>query len=291
MVRTLSQIATPKSEQGMAFDTVPTPDESSRQVLEVINLEAVYNEVVLVTRGVSLSVKDGKIVTLLGANGAGKSTTMKAISGLLQLEGGDIRQGEVRLFGERIDHLDPSAIVKRGLFQVMEGRGIVADMTVRENLRLGAYSLPGPPRSEDFDLVFRYFPRLKERLDGTAGYLSGGEQQMLAIGRALMGHPKFILMDEPSMGLSPMLTREVFSIIATINKEQSLPVLLVEQNANMALGVADFGYIMESGRIVMEGTAEQLRNNEDIKEFYLGTSKEGQSFRDLKSFKRRKRWL
>jgi branched-chain amino acid transport system ATP-binding protein len=263
----------------------------SSPLLEVANIEVVYSDVILVLRGLSLSVQQGQIVALLGANGAGKSTTLKAISGLLKTEEGEVTRGEVRFAGERIDGIEPHRIVRRGIFQVMEGRRIVADMTSLENLRLGAYTRTDREVKQDIDMVYGYFPRLKERT-GLAGYLSGGEQQMLAIGRALMARPKLILMDEPSMGLSPLLVKEVFGIIRRINAELGVTILLVEQNARMALSVASYGYVMEQGKVVLDGTAEALSANEDVKEFYLGGhGAERKSFRNLKSYKRRKRWL
>lgn len=260
-------------------------------VLEINNIEVVYNDVIQVLKGVSLSVPDRQIVTLLGGNGAGKSTTLKAISGLLRGELGEIIRGEITFMGERIDKLDPAEIVARGIFQVMEGRRVIEDMTVHENLRMGAYSRIGKPSKDAFERVYEYFPRLKERESATAGYLSGGEQQMLAIGRALMAKPRLILMDEPSMGLSPILVKEVFSIIKRINQEEKLPILLVEQNANMALRHAEHGYVMEQGKIMMTAPSSELLENEDIKEFYLGAGDGDHSFKKLKSFKRRKRWL
>ena len=260
-------------------------------LLEVANIEVVYSDVILVLRGLSMAVPQGKIVALLGANGAGKSTTLKAISGLLKTEEGEVTRGEVRFAGERIDGIDPHEIVRRGIFQVMEGRRIVSDMTCHENLRLGAFTRRDGEVRQDIDMVYSFFPRLKERT-GLAGYLSGGEQQMLAIGRALMARPKLILMDEPSMGLSPLLVKEVFGIIRRINAELGVTILLVEQNARMALSVADYGYVMEQGKVVLDGTAESLAANEDVKEFYLGGhGAERKSFRNLKSYKRRKRWL
>ncbi|HCH5585264.1 TPA: ABC transporter ATP-binding protein [Vibrio parahaemolyticus] len=265
--------------------------EPEEILLSVNNIEVVYDEVILVLRGVSLEVPKGKIVTLLGANGAGKSTTLKAISGLLKTEDGEVTRGEINFMGERIDNKSPEEIVRSGIFQVMEGRRIVEDMTVIENLRLGAFTRNDNEVEQDIEMVFDYFPRLKERT-GLAGYLSGGEQQMLAIGRALMARPKMILLDEPSMGLSPLLVKEVFSIINKINKDQGITMLLVEQNANFALHAADYGYIMESGKIVLDGTKHELLNNEDVKEFYLGGGDEDRkSFKNLKSYKRRKRWL
>ena len=260
-------------------------------ILEVKNIEVVFNDVILVLRGLSLEARRGGITALLGANGAGKSTTLKAISGLLAVEDGAITRGSVSFDGEEITRLPPNRIVQRGIFQVMEGRGIVQDMTVIENLRLGAHTRRSAHVGEDMDQVFDYFPRLKERT-GLAGYLSGGEQQMLAIGRALMARPKMILMDEPSMGLSPLLVKEVFAIIREINRDLGVTILLVEQNARAALSVASHGYIMEQGKVVLDGSAAELRDNEDVKEFYLGgAGAERRSFRNLKSFKRRKRWL
>ncbi len=267
-----------------------TPAEAPA-LLEVNNIEVVYNDVILVLRGLSLRVPKGRIVALLGANGAGKSTTLKAISGLLKTEEGEVTRGEVLFDGQRINGTDPHLIVRRGIFQVMEGRRIVADMTCLENLRLGAFTRSDNEVKRDIDMVYSFFPRLKERT-GLAGYLSGGEQQMLAIGRALMARPKLILMDEPSMGLSPLLVKEVFGIIRRLNEELGITILLVEQNARMALSVASYGYVMEGGKVVLDGTAEALSTNEDVKEFYLGgRGAERKSFRGLKSYKRRKRWL
>ena len=260
-------------------------------LLSINNIEVVYDDVILVLRGLSLEVPKGAIVALLGANGAGKSTTLKAISGLLKTEDGEVTRGEILFEGQRINGIDPDKIVRRGIFQVMEGRRIVADMTSLENLRLGAFTRRDGEVSADIDMVFKYFPRLKERT-GLAGYLSGGEQQMLAIGRALMARPKMILMDEPSMGLSPLLVKEVFAIIKEINRDLGVTILLVEQNARAALSVASHGYIMEQGKVVLDGSADELRDNEDVKEFYLGMSDEGRkSFRDVRSYRRRKRWL
>ena len=260
-------------------------------MLTVNNIEVVYDEVILVLRGVSLSVPAGEIVALLGPNGAGKSTTLKAISGLLHTENGEVTRGNVRFMGEEIADLMPEQIVRRGIFQVMEGRRIIEDMTVLENLRLGAYTRRDNGIKRDLDMVFDFFPRLRERT-GLAGYLSGGEQQMLAISRALMARPKMMLLDEPSMGLSPLLIKEVFGIIAQLNKELGITILLVEQNARMALHVANYGYIMESGKVVLDGPRQGLVDNEDVKEFYLGGGGEARkSFKNLKSYKRRKRWL
>ena len=254
------------------------------------NIEVVYDEVILVLRGVSLEVPKGEIVTLLGPNGAGKSTTLKAISGLLGTEDGKVTRGSIQYVGEDIANSAPEQIVRQGIFQVMEGRRIIGDMTIRENLRLGAYTRRDREVNSDIEKIYHYFPRLKER-SGLAGYLSGGEQQMLAIGRAMMARPKVMLLDEPSMGLSPLLVKEVFNIIKTINREQGITMLLVEQNANIALQHATYGYVMESGKIVLDGTRDELLNNEDIKQFYLGGGEERRSFKNLKSYKRRKRWL
>jgi branched-chain amino acid transport system ATP-binding protein len=260
-------------------------------LLSVRNIEVAYDEVILVLRGLSLEVPRGSVVALLGANGAGKSTTLKAISGLLKTEEGEVTRGEIVFDGQRIDGTDPDQIVRRGIFQVMEGRRVIADMTTLENLRLGAFTRRDKDVARDLEMVLDYFPRLRERT-GLAGYLSGGEQQMLAIGRALMARPKMILMDEPSMGLSPLLVKEVFSIIRDINRNLGVTVLLVEQNTRAALSVASYGYIMDQGKIVLDGTANELRNNEDVKEFYLGgAGEQRKSFKNLKSFRRRKRWL
>ncbi len=277
-------------------DTAHTTDRTAAAatatapLLAVRNVEVVYDDVILVLRGLSLDVPRGAIVALLGANGAGKSTTLKAISGLLKTEDGEVTRGEILFDGQRIDGIDPDRIVQRGIFQVMEGRRIIADMTSLENLRLGAFTRRDREIDADIERVFTYFPRLKERT-GLAGYLSGGEQQMLAIGRALMARPKMILMDEPSMGLSPLLVKEVFGIIRQINADLGVTILLVEQNARAALSVASHGYIMEQGKVVLDGSAESLRDNEDVKEFYLGGGEQRRSFKNLKSFKRRKRWL
>ena len=269
----------------------PAPAQAPAPLLAVRNIEVVYDDVILVLRGLSLEVPQGAIVALLGANGAGKSTTLKAISGLLKTEDGEVTRGEIVFNGERINGIDPDKIVRRGIFQVMEGRRIISDMTSLENLKLGAFTRSDRNVDADIEMVFNYFPRLKERT-GLAGYLSGGEQQMLAIGRALMARPKMILMDEPSMGLSPLLVKEVFAIIKEINRDLGVTILLVEQNARAALSVASHGYIMEQGKVVLDGSADELRDNEDVKEFYLGgAGDQRKSFKNLKSFKRRKRWL
>jgi branched-chain amino acid transport system ATP-binding protein len=268
-----------------------SPAVGAEPLLSVRNIEVAYDEVILVLRGLSLAVPRGSVVALLGANGAGKSTTLKAISGLLKTEEGEVTRGEIVFDGQRIDGADPDQIVRRGIFQVMEGRRVIADMTTLENLRLGAFTRRDKDVARDLEMVLDYFPRLRERT-GLAGYLSGGEQQMLAIGRALMARPKMILMDEPSMGLSPLLVKEVFSIIRDINQNLGVTVLLVEQNTRAALSVASYGYIMDQGKIVLDGIADELRNNEDVKEFYLGgAGEQRKSFKNLKSFRRRKRWL
>ena len=261
-------------------------------MLKIKNIEVVYNEVVLVIKGLSLEVNEGEIVSLLGANGAGKSTTLKSISGLLKTEDGETTKGSILFEGYDITRSNPSEIVKKGIFQVMEGRRCIADMTIEENLRLGAHTRTDRKMiNNDIEEVMNFFPRLRER-KGLSGYLSGGEQQMLAIGRALMAKPKIILMDEPSMGLSPMLVKEVFDIIRKLNKELGITILLVEQNAKLALNLSSRSYIMENGKIVMEGKSEDLIENEDVKEFYLGGGNDNRkSFKDLKSYKRRKRWL
>ena len=262
-------------------------------MLQVHNIEVIYNDAILVLKGMSLRVPEGQIVALLGPNGAGKSTTLKAISGLLKSEEGEVTDGDIRLLGTRIDRLEPEEIVRRGIFQVMEGRRVFEDLTVDENILMGAYTRKDTEGvKRDHSLVFDYFPRLRERRNQLAGYLSGGEQQMLAISRGLMARPKIMLLDEPSLGLAPILVKEIFSIIRKINQEEKTTILLVEQNANMALAIADFGYIMENGRIVLDGESDKLKANEDVKRFYLGGADgERKSYRDLKFYKRRKRWL
>jgi branched-chain amino acid transport system ATP-binding protein len=281
------QIAPQAAAQAVSVAVAPV----EAPLLTLANVEVAYDDVVLVLRGVSLSVPKGKIVTLLGPNGAGKSTTLKAISGLLRSENGEIVAGEIHFEGKNIARQLPEKTVRGGIFQVMEGRRIFGDMTVIENLRVGAFTRSDGDVSADMDRVFSYFPRLKERT-GLAGYLSGGEQQMLAIGRAIMAAPKMILLDEPSMGLAPLLVQEVFAIIQKLNAELGITMLLVEQNANMALSVAHYGYIMESGKIVLDGPKESLVSNEDVREFYLGGGgHQRKNFRDVKSFRRRKRWL
>jgi branched-chain amino acid transport system ATP-binding protein len=267
---------------------------ATQAYLAVSNVEVIYDHVILVLRGVSLEVREGQIVALLGANGAGKTTTLKAISNLLRAERGDVTKGQIVFRGERIDQLDPAALVKRGICQVMEGRHCFAHLTVEENLLTGAYTRGalGSGVQEDLEKVYRYFPRLKERRGTQAGYTSGGEQQMTAIGRALMARPKMILLDEPSMGLAPQLVEEIFQIVQRLNREENVSFLLAEQNTHIALRYADYGYILENGRVVMDGEGKDLAQNEDVKEFYLGfSSGERKSFRDVKSYRRRKRWL
>jgi len=263
-------------------------------VLEVNNIEVIYNKVVQALRGLSLVVPRGEIVALLGSNGAGKSTTLKAISGLLALENGALAGGSILFNGRPVAPLAPQQLVRRGLSHVMEGRRVFEDLTVEENLVAASYALTGRPNAKpDYDLVYSYFPRLHERRKGLAGYLSGGEQQMLAIGRALIAEPTLILLDEPSLGLSPKLVEDIFGIIARINAERGTSMLLVEQNATVALAVAHRGYIMENGKIVIDGPAELLAGDADVREFYLGMGGAGEAkgFKDIKHYKRRKRWL
>ncbi|WP_285905361.1 ABC transporter ATP-binding protein [Pseudodesulfovibrio pelocollis] len=263
------------------------------EILKVENLEVVYNDVVLVLKGLSLACPRGEITALLGANGAGKSTTLKAISGLLESEHGEVTDGSVIYQDEPIQHLIPEKIVRKGIFQVMEGRRIFEDLTVEENLRCGAFTRPRSEIPGGLEKVYAYFPRLKERRRQLAGYMSGGEQQMCAIGRAIMARPQLLLLDEPSLGLAPLLVEEIFDIIKRINAEEGVSVLLVEQNARAALSVATRGYIMENGRVVMDGNASELLNNPDVQEFYLGMGHAGdrRSYRDVKHYRRRKRWL
>ncbi|MEE8504609.1 MAG: ABC transporter ATP-binding protein [Kiloniellales bacterium] len=274
--------------------TNPAAGENRSPVLSINNIEVIYDHVILVLKGVSLEVPKGGIVALLGANGAGKSTTLKAISNLLRAERGDVTKGTIEFEGERIDALTPSDLVKRGVIQVMEGRHIFEHLTVEENLLTGAYTRRDGRGAiqKDLDMVYGYFPQLKERRGAQAGYTSGGEQQMCAIGRSLMSRPKLILLDEPSMGLAPQLVEVIFETVKRLNEEEGVTFLLAEQNTNMALKYAKFGYILENGRVVLDGAAKTLRENEDVKEFYLGISTGGRkSYRDTKHYKRRKRWL
>ncbi|MFA5664481.1 ABC transporter ATP-binding protein [Castellaniella sp.] len=262
-------------------------------ILDVNGIEVIYNRVILVLKGVSLRVSEGRIVALLGGNGAGKTTVLRAISNLLGAERGEVTKGSITLRGEHIERLTPADLVKRGVIQVMEGRHCFAHLTIEENLLTGAYTLKRKADTmHNLDKVYAYFPRLKERRHSQAAYTSGGEQQMCAIGRALMSDPRLVLLDEPSMGLAPQIVEEVFNIVHDLNQREQVTFLLAEQNTNMALKYADYGYIMENGRIVLDGLASDLRNNEDVKEFYLGVGDaERTSLRDVKSYKRRKRWL
>src|SRR5438093_444410 len=272
----------------------PVVSDAPRPLLSVSNIEVIYDHVILVLKGVSLTVPEGGIVALLGANGAGKSTTLKAISGLLRTERGEVTKGAIEFRGRAIHRQNPSEVVRRGIVQVMEGRHVFEHLTVEENLLTGAYTRRnGQSTKKDLDVVYHYFPRLTERRGFKAGYVSGGEQQMVAIGRALMARPTLMLLDEPSMGLAPMLVTEIFEIVARLNRAEGVAVLLAEQNATMALQVARHGYVMENGRIVLDGDAKAISENEDIKEFYLGLTGVGQrkSYRDVKHYRRRKRWL
>jgi len=263
-------------------------------MLALNNIEVVYDGVILVLRGVSLAAEEGHITTLLGANGAGKTTTLKAVSGLLHAERGEVTKGNVELDGVRLDRLPPHEVVKRGIVQVFEGRRVFENLTIEENLVAGAHSKRDSAEvRRGIDRVYASFPVLRERRNISAGYLSGGEQQMLVIGRALMSDPKVILLDEPSLGLAPMVVEEIFGVVRRLKEEQGLTVLLVEQNAALALDIADHGYVMENGRIVLEGPANTLRQNSDVKEFYLGLNDAGtrKSYRETKNYRRRKRWL
>jgi branched-chain amino acid transport system ATP-binding protein len=263
-------------------------------MLNLNNIEVVYDGVILVLKGVSVEVREGTITTILGANGAGKTTTLKAISGVLYSERGAITKGSIELAGQRLNGMRASDVTRLGIAQVFEGRRVFEHLTAEENLIAGGHIMPDIKSIRDgIDMVYTYFPRLRERRHQQSGYLSGGEQQMLAIGRALMSKPKVVLLDEPSLGLAPMLVEEIFAIVQRLVKQERLTVLLVEQNATMALGIAEHGYVMENGRIVLEGDAEKLRSNSDIKEFYLGLNEVGarKSYRDVKHYRRRKRWL
>jgi branched-chain amino acid transport system ATP-binding protein len=266
----------------------------SETLLEVNNVEVIYNHVILVLKGVSLKVPKGGITALLGGNGAGKTTTLKAISNLLHSERGEVTKGSVIYRGEPVQGMDPETLVKKGVIQVMEGRHCFEHLTVEENLLTGSYTRKDGAAAiaHDLEKVYTYFPRLKERRKSQAGYTSGGEQQMCALGRALMSKPETILLDEPSMGLAPQLVEEIFQIVKSLNEKEGVSFLLAEQNTNVALRFAHYGYILESGRIVMDGPSAELRENPDVKEFYLGVSEEGRkSFRDVRSYRRRKRWL
>jgi len=272
---------------------IPKP-AAAKPLLDVNGIEVIYNHVILVLKGVSLAVPEGGVVALLGANGAGKTTTLKAVSNLLRAERGEVTKGTIAFRGERVEAMNPSDLVKRGVVQVMEGRHCFAHLSVEENLLTGAYTR-GASRAQirqDLEKVYDFFPRLKQRRGSLAGYTSGGEQQMTAIGRALMARPTMILLDEPSMGLAPQIVEEIFEIVKSLNSKERVSFLLAEQNTMVALRFADFGYILENGRVVMEGSASHLAENEDVKEFYLGISTGGRkSFRETKHYRRRKRWL
>jgi len=276
----------------MSAQIAPSPAMPS--YLSVNNVEVIYDHVILVLKGVSLTVPEGKIVALLGGNGAGKSTTLKSISTLLRGERGEVTKGSIEFRGERVDQLTPNELVRKGMCQVMEGRHCFAHLTVEENLLTGAFTRKGS-RAElraELERVYHYFPRLKQRKDSLSGYTSGGEQQMTAVGRALMARPKMILLDEPSMGLAPQIVEEIFEIVTNLNTQEQVTFLLAEQNTNVALKYSNYGYILENGRVVMEGESAALATNEDVKEFYLGISTGARkSYRDVKSYRRRKRWL
>ncbi len=280
-----------ESEILEAFDSAPLAAET---ILKVNNIEVIYDHVALVLKGVSLVVPRGGVVAILGANGAGKTTTLKAISNLLHAERGEVTKGSVEFKGERVDKLSPNELVRRGCIQVMEGRHCFGHLSIEENLLTGAFTRRDGSKAvkADLEMIYEYFPRLRQRKSSMAGYTSGGEQQMCAIGRAMMSRPSMILLDEPSMGLAPQVVDEIFEIVKDLNRKQGVSFLVAEQNTNMALKYASYGYIMETGRIVMDGAADALRDNEDVKEFYLGVGGEGRkSFRAAKSYKRRKRWL
>jgi branched-chain amino acid transport system ATP-binding protein len=266
----------------------------SESILRINSIEVMYQEVILVLKGVSIDLPQGGIVALLGANGAGKSTTLKSISGLLKHEDGEVTDGSIEFMGEKIHHLPAEEIARRGIFQVIEGRKVFEHLTVEENLRVGAHLRGrGSATKERLEMVYHYFPRLVERRHVLAGYISGGEQQMTVIGRALMAQPKLMLLDEPSMGLAPLLIKEIFDIITRLNREERIPLLLVEQNVKLALTVAPYAYVLENGRLVMHDTSDKLKENPDIRDFYLGLSEIGErkNFRHVKHYKRRKRWL
>jgi branched-chain amino acid transport system ATP-binding protein len=276
------------------MSAVPKPAAASSAYLSINNIEVIYDHVILVLKGVSLTVEKGHIVALLGANGAGKTTTLKAISNLLRAERGEVTKGTIEFDGQRVDHLTPNELVKLGVVQVMEGRHCFQHLTVEENLLTGAFTrkASGAEIKRDLEMVYTYFPRLKERRKSQSGYTSGGEQQMTAVGRALMARPSMILLDEPSMGLAPQIVEEIFEIVKDLNRKEGVSFLLAEQNTMVALRYADYGYILENGRVVMDGEAAKLRENDDVKEFYLGVSSgERKSFRDTKFYRRRKRWL
>ncbi len=285
---------TPPGQPSAVHPPLEGEGASAKPILSVNNIEVIYDHVILVLKGVSLNVPKGGITALLGANGAGKTTTLKAISNLLHAERGEVTKGSIVFEGDEVQSLSPNHLVRRGCIQVMEGRHCFGHLSVEDNLMTGAFTRRDGKAAinDDLELVYQYFPRLKVRRASQAGYTSGGEQQMTAIGRALMSRPKMILLDEPSMGLAPQLVEEIFEIVKKLNDEQGVSFLLAEQNTNVALRYAKYGYILESGRVVLDGEAEALRSNEDVKEFYLGVGGEGRkSFRDVKHYKRRKRWL
>ncbi|WP_343651137.1 ABC transporter ATP-binding protein [Herbaspirillum sp.] len=284
--------ATPIPTSASTVHSATAPAQA--KALAINNIEVIYDHVILVLKGVSLDVPEGKIVALLGANGAGKSTTLKAISNLLHAERGDVTKGSIEFRGERVDRMTPNDLVKRGVIQVMEGRHCFGHLTVEENLLTGAYTrgISHAEVKHELEKIYDYFPRLKVRRKSQSGYTSGGEQQMTAIGRAMMAKPSMILLDEPSMGLAPQIVEEIFEIVKDLNSKEKVSFLLAEQNTMVALRYADFGYILENGRVVMEGAARELADNEDVKEFYLGVSGAGRkNFRDMKFYRRRKRWL
>jgi branched-chain amino acid transport system ATP-binding protein len=277
-----------------ALSSVAPAAAPVRPILAINNIEVIYDHVILVLKGVSLTVPKGGIVAILGANGAGKTTTLKAISNLLKAERGEVTKGSIEFEGERVDRMTPNELVRRGCIQVMEGRHCFGHLTIEENLLTGAFTRRDGAAAikRDMEMVYNYFPRLRQRKSSISGYTSGGEQQMCAIGRALMSRPKMILLDEPSMGLAPQIVEEIFEIVKDLNAKENVSFLIAEQNTNMALRYATYGYIMETGRIVMDGEAKALRENEDVKEFYLGVAEGAKkSFRDVKHYKRRKRWL
>ena len=276
------------------LDAPQTTDVQAETLVDVNNIEVIYNHVILVLKGVSLTVPKGGITALLGGNGAGKTTTLKAVSNLLHSERGEVTKGSIKYRGQSVHESEPAALVEKGVIQVMEGRHCFEHLTVEENLLTGAYTRKDGNAAvqQDLELVYNYFPRIKERRRSQAGYTSGGEQQMVAMGRAMMSRPETILLDEPSMGLAPQLVEEIFNIVKDLNEKEGVSFLLAEQNTNVALRFAHYGYILESGRVVMDGPAAELRENPDVKEFYLGMSDEGRkSFRDVRSYRRRKRWL
>jgi branched-chain amino acid transport system ATP-binding protein len=286
----VGRLSPPHAGKANVYKEKVVPEDNT--ILKINNIEVRYHEVILVLKGISIEVPAGGIVALLGANGAGKSTTLKAVSGLLKHEDGEVTDGSIEFIGERIHKLEAEAISKRGIFQIIEGRRVFEHLTVEENLTVGGHLRPTGLKDR-LDMVYHYFPRLKERRNIIAGFISGGEQQMCVIGRAMMAQPKLMLLDEPSMGLAPLLIKEIFEIILRLNQQEKIPILLVEQNVKLALTVAPHAYVMENGRIVMDDTSEKLKENPDIRDFYLGLTDVGgrKSFRDVKHYKRRKRWL